>query len=175
MKRTVILFLCLLFVLQASGLAADSRYEDIKKGDIIVGQLDKDTSRYVKDPYSDEQLLSVWIKVPSAPNDVGYNLNHYLFRLQDRKMMLLTSTKCSSNGETISEMTNNYNPSFWTNISPETVYEAWYNYVLKYSQNNDASLQKEYNKRMKLDDKNKHNMFSIFTDVFNFCSGGLGM
>lgn len=173
MKKKVVLFLCLLFMLQATVLAADSRYEDVKKGDSIIGQFDKETLQYVKDPYSDAKLLSIWIKIPSAPNEVGYNLNHYLFGLQDRKMMLLASTKCNANGETISQMTNNYNPSFWTNISPESTYEACYNSALKYSHENDASLQKEYNKRMNIDNKNKHNMFSIFTEAFDFCSGGL--
>ena len=149
-KYLLILALFLFAYCPATGLAADSRYENIVVGDNIVAQFDKETLRYEKDPYRDEQLLSAWIKVFSFK---GYSLNHYLFRLHDRKMLQLETIEYDENGQIISKTANKYNPACWTHILPETISETEYVSALKYSQNNNAQLQREYNERTKNDKK----------------------
>lgn len=163
MKKILLLLLCSLLLFQMTVFAEDSRYVDIINGDIATAQLDTETFRYVKDPYLNEQLLSVWIKVY---NNGGYSINHYFFRIHNRKMMLLNRINHNANGQVVNEVTNKYDPASWSEISPESVCEAWYNSALKYSQDNDEKLQEEYKKRTGLN-KNNRNVFSIFSDAFD--------
>lgn len=171
MKKTILLLWCLLILLHASVFATDSRYVDIVKGDATVAQFDKETLQYEKDPYLDEQLLSVWIK--TFTNNGSYNLNHYYFHLKEQKMMLLSSVEYNANRLIQNKFEYKYNPDSWSPVLPDTAPEAWYSSTMKFAKDNNNKLQTDYNKRMKLDEKNKRNMFSIFNDAFNAASGGI--
>jgi hypothetical protein len=167
--RYILLITLILFAFSAIGFAAD-RYENVVMGDSIAAQFDKDTLRYEKDPYRNEKLVSVWVKT-TADYTNDYSLSHYLFRINERQMLLLDTVEYNASGQLLNRVTKQYNPSLWTTILPETVQEACYVSALKYSQLNDAQLQSDYNARTNDPDKNKQSIFSIFTNIFNVCSG----
>lgn len=171
--RYLLIFALLLFAYCPTiGLAADSRYEDIVVGDTVVAQFDKETLRYEKDPYHDEQLLSVWIKTFSDSNKGVYSLTHYLFRLHDREMLQTDVVEYNAHGQITCTIANKYEPTSWSKILPETLTEKGYAAALKYSQNNNDQLQREYGERVKKG--TKRNIFSFLTDIFNICSQNHG-
>lgn len=163
-----ILFVTLLVFACSSAitLAAASRYENIETEEAVVAQFDTTTLRYEKDPYRDEKLVSVWIKNTS---EFSYDstLKHYLFRLNERQMLLMATADYNSSGQVIAKTSNQYNPDLWAPVLPETVQESCYNAVLKYAQTNNARLQLDYDKRMH---HPKRTPFSILTDIFNAVS-----
>jgi hypothetical protein len=168
-SKLLIIFTLLLFAYCPTiGLATDSRYENIVVGDTIVAQFDKETLRYEKDPYRNEQLLSVWIKTFSNSDKDAYSLTHYLFRLHDREMMTMDIVEYNKHGQVTDNLTNKYDPASWSQILPETLPETGYVATLKYSQNNNDQLQSDYNERMKK--RSNRNIFSIFTDIYNIGS-----
>lgn len=159
---TLLVFACS----SAIALAATSRYENIETDEAVVAQFDTTTLRYEKDPYRDEKLISVWIKNTS---EFSYDstLKHYLFRLNERQMLLMDTADYNSNGQVIAKNSNQYNPTLWAPVLPETVQESCYNAALKYAQTNNAHLQLDYDKRMH---NPKRTPFSILTDIFNAVS-----
>jgi hypothetical protein len=159
---TLLVFACS----SATGLAAASRYENIVTEDAVVAQFDTTTLRYEKDPYRDEKLVSVWIK-STSDFSYDYTLKHYLFRLNERQMLLMDTVDYSSNGQALGQTSNEYNPILWTPVLPETVQEASYTAALKYAQTNNARLQLDYDQRMH---NPKRTPFSILTDIFNAVS-----
>lgn len=159
---TLLVFACS----SAIGLAAASRYENIVTEDAVIAQFDTTTLRYEKDLYRDEKLIGVWIK-STSDFSYDYTLKHYLFRLNERQMLLMDTVDYNSNGQVIGKTATQYNPSLWTPVLPETVQEACYNAVLKYAQTNNARLQLDYDKRMHTP---KRTPFSILTDIFNVVS-----
>lgn len=168
-SKFLMIFALLLFAYCPTiGLAADSRYENIVVGDTIVAQFDKETLRYEKDPYRNEKLLSVWIKTFSEPNKDTYSLTHYLFRLHDREMQTMDIVRYNTHGQVTDNLTNKYAPASWSQILPETLSETGYVAALKYSQDNNDQLQREYNERVKKG--NNRNIFSFVTDVYNLAS-----
>ncbi|HML33860.1 hypothetical protein [Sporomusa sphaeroides] len=165
-KWFFIIFLFFSASLPAAGQesAPSQRYENIMAGNTVVALFDKETLRYEKATYQNEQLLGVWIKTFPSDNDGSYNLNRYLFRLHEREMILVDTLEYSSNGELLRQTSHPYT-SAWTRIFPETVSEAWYIAVTQYAKNNAGKLQKEYKERMNGNEKNNRNVFSV---VANF-------
>jgi len=163
-----ILFVTLLVFSCSStiGLAAASRYENIVTEEAVVAQFDTTTLRYEKDPYRDEKLVSVWIK-NTSDFSYDYTLKHYLFRLNEPQILLMNTVEYNSNGQVIGKVSNQYNPTLWAPVLPETVSESCYSAVLKYAQANNARLQLDYDKRMH---SPKRTPFSILTDIFNAVS-----
>lgn len=165
--KYLLLVILLLFATSALGLAADYRYENIVMNDSVVAQFDKNTLRYEREPYRSEKLLSVWIKT-TADFSSDYSLNHYLFRLTNREMLLLDTVECNGNGQILSKTSYPYNPNSWTLLLPETFPEACYVAALKYSQANNMQLEQDYAQRTT--DSNKNRNFAFFTDIFNIFS-----
>lgn len=165
-KYTLLVTLLVFVCSSAIVLAAAPRYENIVTEDAVVAQFDTTTLRYEKDPYRDEKLVSVWIKNTS---EFSYDntLKHYLFRINERQMMLMDTADYNSSGQVIAKTSNQYNPSLWAPILPETVQEASYSAVLKYAHSNNARLQLDYDQRMH---NPKRTPFSILTDIFNAVS-----
>ncbi|XFO67757.1 hypothetical protein SPSIL_039760 [Sporomusa silvacetica DSM 10669] len=120
----------------------------VEVGNDAFGQFDTKTLRYEKDCYRDELLLSVWIKTTEI-NRSDYYLNHYLFRLKDRELMLLDQIHLNSAGTIIRQLSNTYDMNLWTQIVPETETEKWYTSILKYAHDNDKKLKTEYKNRDK--------------------------
>lgn len=167
--KYIMLAALFLFVFSVVGAeAAPSRYEGIVMDDAVVAQIDKDTLRYEKDPYRNEKLLSVWIKTPSDfGSDFDFSLNHYLFRLNNRDMLLLDTAQYNGAGQIISKITNPYNPTSWTMIMPETVQEKCYVLALKYARDNNAQLQQDYDERTVTQ---KNTTVPLLGDIFNILS-----
>lgn len=148
-----------------------SRYEDIHFEDSVIAQFDKETFKYVKDPYKNELLIDVWIKTFPETTRVAYSLNHYLFQLNDRKMMSLELIDFNSNGRILSTTSNKYAPERWNLIIPETLAEKWYESIYKYAQQNDKKLKADYEKRKKApDEKSSNSLLAPFTRIINLLS-----
>lgn len=151
--------------------APPSRYEDIHFEDSVIAQFDKETFRYVKDPYKNELLIDVWIKTFPETARVAYSLNHYLFQLSDRKMMALELIDFNSSGRILNTRANKYDPERWSPIIPETLAEKWYEAIYKYAQQNDKQLKAAYEKQRKdPDEKNPNILLAPFTHIFNLLS-----
>ncbi|CQR70314.1 hypothetical protein SOV_38490 [Sporomusa ovata DSM 2662] len=133
-------------VLANAPVAEPQRFVDVGKD--ALGQFDTETLRYEKDCYRDELLLSVWIKTTELDRS-DYYLNHYLFRLKDRELMLLDQIHFNSAGTIIRQISNTYDANLWTQIVPETETEKWYTSILQYAHDNDKKLKKEYKNRDK--------------------------
>lgn len=141
------------------------RFIEIRNDGMSVDQFDTATLQYEKDCYSDELLLSAWIKTLNT-NRSDYNLYHYLFRQKNREFMLLDQIHVNSSGTIIRKTSTAYDPNSWTQIVPETDPEKWYSSVIKYAQTNDKKLKKQYKNR-----KTDYNQKSTDDGFLEYFSG----
>lgn len=142
------------FLLTSVGVACDAasapqpvvRFENIIYLDNPIAQFDKDTIKYVKDPYRDELLLDVWIKtIPDAKGN--YSMNRYWFRLKEREMMPVIECDYNAEGIVVSQKMHTYDVALWKPILPETMVEKWYTATLNYAHTNNKKLKRDLKKR----------------------------
>jgi len=170
--KVILVTLLLLLVIESVVSAAPNRFQTIYYDQIPIGQFDTQTLKYEKEPYRNVILLNVWVKTPMHPIDKTYTLYNYLYSTKTQEMVVLDQIDFDLNGQIINKISNQYNPSLWDKILPETLAERRYLAVSEYAKINAKKLQKEYNEQMdKNKAKNSNNLPAPFNHVFDFLSG----
>ncbi|WP_312200043.1 hypothetical protein [Anaerospora hongkongensis] len=146
------------------------RFQDIIYDNVTIGQFDKQTLKYEKDPYRDEVLVNVWIKTPLDSFNQSYTMYNYLLRTNTREMMMINRLDFDNSGNMLQNMSNKYNPALWTLVLPETATEKWYNAVTAYAKKNNKKLQQEYTSETKKE-KRSQPLLGPFNHIFDMLSG----
>lgn len=117
-----------------------ARFVPVEQGNTVIAQFDTQTLAYEKDPYRDELLVNVWLK--TTPDNMldTYQLQHYLFRMTKRQIMLIDQVDYSRSDGVLSRISKDYRPALWTAPLPEAMEESYYSAVLKYAQAHDKEL-----------------------------------
>lgn len=140
MIKSLVLAMSFLLLGTAQASMEPVRFAAVEQNGAVIAQFDTQTLAYEKDPYRDELLVNVWLK-PTPDNMLdSYQLQHYLFRMTKREIMLIDQVDYSRSGGVLSRITKDYSPALWTVPLPETVEESYYSAVLKYAQAHDKEL-----------------------------------
>jgi|GEM_PF-3211311 len=143
-----------LFLMQHSLCLAgqNSRYLKIAENAAYTYYLDIETVRYIKDPYLEEKIIDVWIKIVCEENGskaeienrgkkgmvtegydkFSYSVRRYYLRLNERQMQMLASRDFASDGSQLEFQKYNYAAVRWDDLAPNTLGDLWYSKVRWY-------------------------------------------
>lgn len=153
-KMILFVIFTMVFLMQYSLCFAEqsSRYLKITENAAYTYYLDTETVRYIKDPYLEEKLIDVWIKIVCEQSGAeaeiknrenkgmitegydkfSYSVRRYYFRLNERQMQMLTSRDFASDGSQLEFQKCIYAATRWDDLAPNTVGDLWYSKVRWY-------------------------------------------
>lgn len=125
------------------------RFRDVVRADSVIAQFDAETLTYEPDPYRQEKLLQVWVKLKSDSYSGDYVLEQHLLRMTKPEMMVLRKVSYSAAGELLHEEAVTYSPEAWKPIFPDTPEEACYRAITAYAKEHAKAVKAQADKQKK--------------------------